>query len=136
MNHQSKIISFIQFQLPAIAWSIFIFAVSSIPASRIPALIDYTDKILHAGVFGVLCWLLHIALYFQPNQRLKKWSGVLALFLTMLYGVSDEYHQLFTQGRSTEFLDFLADATGGGLYLILNSYFGFYTTNSRVKNNS
>lgn len=126
MNHQSKFISFIQFQLPALAWCIFIFAVSSIPSDRIPALVDYTDKILHAGVFAVLCWLLHIAFFFQPNTWIKKRSLYIALLVTMVYGASDEYHQMFTPGRTTEFWDFLADSTGGSLYVLVSSYFKFY----------
>jgi len=132
MNQQSRIVSFLQFQLPAIAWSIFIFTVSSIPSSKIPALIDYTDKVLHAGVFGVLCWLIHIAFFFQPHVKLKRYSALVALFLTMLYGVVDEYHQMYTPGRTTEFWDFLADTTGGGVYLLLNTYFKFYTMNEDV----
>ncbi|MEW6062466.1 MAG: VanZ family protein [Bacteroidota bacterium] len=136
MNQQSKIVSFFQFQLPALAWSIFIFAVSSIPSGRIPALIDYTDKVLHAGVFGVLCWLIHIALFFQPNVKLKKHSALIALLLTMFYGIIDEYHQMYTPGRTTEFWDFLADTTGGGVYLLLNTYFRFYIMNEDVTESS
>ena len=125
MNHQ-KITSFLQFQLPAMAWCLFIFTVSSIPGQKIPALFAYTDKLVHAGVFGVLCWLLHVAFYFQPNQTVRKWSKVIALGLTMLYGATDEFHQMFTPGRSTEFFDFVADSSGGAIYLILSFFFGFY----------
>lgn len=126
MNQQPKIISFIQFQLPAIAWCIFIFTVSSIPSSRIPGFVEYTDKLVHAGVFAVLCWLFHVALFFQPDLALRKWSPFIALALTMVYGASDEYHQMFTPGRTTEFMDFLADSVGGGVYVIADSYFNFY----------
>jgi len=124
--NQQKFISFLQFQLPAIAWCLFIFTVSSIPSERLPAFVDYTDKLVHAGVFGILCWLLHVALYFQPNLKLRKWSMTIALGLTMVYGVSDEFHQMFTPGRTTDFLDFLADSTGGSIYILLNSYLKFY----------
>jgi len=125
MNHQ-KIISFSQFQLPAIAWCLFIFTVSSIPSAKLPSLIAYTDKLIHAGVFGVLCWLLHVAFYFQPNTFLRRWSKFIALGITMLYGISDEYHQMFTPGRSTDFFDFMADTTGGAIYLAASYYFRFY----------
>ncbi|MBI2427911.1 MAG: VanZ family protein [Ignavibacteriales bacterium] len=127
MNQESKAISFIQFQLPAIAWCMFIFTVSSIPAAKIPALVNYSDKILHAGVFAVLCWLFHVAFYFQPNRSVKKWSPYIALLLTMLYGGSDEYHQMFTPGRTTEVWDFLADSAGGSIYVLLHSYMQFYS---------
>lgn len=129
MNQQLKIISFVQFQLPAIAWCLFIFTVSSIPSSRIPGFVEYTDKLVHAGVFAVLCWLFHIALFFQPNLSLRRWSPYIALALTMAYGASDEYHQMFTPGRTTEFTDFLADSIGGGMYVLVHYYFNFYRTN-------
>lgn len=127
MNQHSKLISFMQFQLPAITWCIFIFTVSSIPATKIPALVNYSDKFLHAGVFAVLCWLFHVAFFFQPNTALKKWSPYIALLLTMAYGASDEYHQMFTPGRTTEVWDFLADSAGGGMYVMVHFYFNFYS---------
>lgn len=77
-------------------------------------------------MFAVLCWLFHVALFFQPNLTLKKWSLYIALVLTMAYGASDEYHQMFTPGRTTEFMDFLADSIGGGVYVIAHSYVKFY----------
>ncbi len=132
MNHQ-KITSFLQFQLPAIAWCLFIFTVSSIPGTKLPVFIDYSDKLVHAGVFGVLCWLLHVACFFQPNQTVRKWSKVIALGMTMLYGAIDEYHQMFTPGRSTEFLDFVADSSGGAIYILLNYIFKFYPVSGEFR---
>jgi len=35
-----------------------------------------------------------------------------AIVISSLYGVSDEYHQLFVPGRSFDVLDMLADAIG------------------------
>ena len=35
-----------------------------------------------------------------------------AIVISSLYGISDEYHQLFVPGRSFELLDMLADAIG------------------------
>ena len=35
-----------------------------------------------------------------------------AIVISSLYGVSDEYHQLFVPGRSFDLLDMLADAIG------------------------
>lgn len=41
------------------------------------------------------------------------WRAVLgAIVLSSLYGVSDEYHQMFVPGRSFDRLDMVADAIG------------------------
>jgi VanZ family protein len=41
------------------------------------------------------------------------WRAVLAaVVISSLYGVSDEYHQLFVPGRSFDVLDMLADTIG------------------------
>ena len=127
MNAQVKIVSFIQFQLPAIAWGMFIFVASTIPASKLTALVNYSDKVVHAGVFGTLCWLLHVGLFHQSNTVLKKYSLLIAIFITMLYGLSDEYHQMFTPGRSTDFFDLVADTVGGIVYAMIYLRFKFYS---------
>lgn len=125
---QRRIISFLQFQLPFIAWCLFIFTVSSIPQARIPNLVNYSDKIVHAGVFFTLCWLAHVAFYFQPIRFVKQHSLVLAFCFVVLFGVSDEYHQMFTPGRTSEIWDLMADATGGAVYCLLYRYLRFYET--------
>ena len=41
------------------------------------------------------------------------WSAVLgAILISALYGVSDEYHQMFVPGRTFDVLDMAADAIG------------------------
>lgn len=123
---QSKIISFFQFQLPLIAWCIFIFTVSSIPQTKIPNLLNYSDKIVHAGVFFILCWLAHVAMFFQPFVFIKKRALLFALLFVILFGISDEFHQMFTPGRTSEIWDLIADTAGGLLYISLYSYFRIY----------
>jgi VanZ family protein len=41
------------------------------------------------------------------------WRAVLgAILISTLYGVSDEYHQMFVPGRTFDVLDMVADAIG------------------------
>jgi VanZ family protein len=41
------------------------------------------------------------------------WRAVLgAIIISTLYGVSDEYHQVFVPGRTFEYFDIAADAIG------------------------
>jgi VanZ family protein len=46
--------------------------------------------------------------------------ALLAAFcFTVLYGVTDEIHQLWVPGRSSDLLDALADATGALLFIFM-----------------
>ena len=46
-------------------------------------------------------------------QRARALGSVLAaVVISTLYGVSDEYHQMFVPGRTFDALDILADALG------------------------
>lgn len=126
MNTETKIISFLQFQLPAIAWCLFIFVASSIPMAKLPSLENYSDKVVHAGVFFMFCWLSHIAFFHQTNASIKKYSLLIAFSLTVLYGFLDEYHQSYTPGRQPDQYDLVADAFGGLMYVLLYLRFKFY----------
>ena len=66
---------------------------------------------------------VHIAVYLglgvlttralARGLREVSWPAVLgAAIISSLYGVSDEYHQLFVAGRSFDYLDMVADAVG------------------------
>lgn len=71
-----------------------------------------SDVSAHAIVYAGLGGLMLRAL---SNAR---WSGVtprsvgVAIALTVLYGVSDEYHQSFVDGRFAEVRDVMADTVG------------------------
>ncbi len=126
MNENQKIISVIQFQFPAIAWCLFIFIASSIPSDNIAMLPGFTDKVVHASVFGVLCWLSHVALFHQDWKFIRRHSLFIAVCFVVLYGMSDEYHQSFTPGRSTDPYDLLADTVGGLIYAAVALRFKLY----------
>lgn len=126
MTTNDRTIAFLQFQLPAIAWCMFIFIASSIPSDNIPAFNSWSDKFVHAGVYAMLCWLTHVAFFHQPMQWLKRHSLLLAVLFTALYGITDEFHQSFTPGRYSDPLDLLADGVGGMLYAFLHLQLKFY----------
>lgn len=104
--------------LPAL-WAGLIFAGSAIPGDGLPPLPGLQfDKLIHAAVYGVLGALALRALF-----RTTRLPPVTAIFtaaaLAGLYGASDEFHQLFTPGRSADLVDLLADVLGavGGAVL-------------------
>jgi VanZ family protein len=98
----------------AAAWALLIFALSSIPGAAFPALplIFSYDKLLHAGVyavFGAFCFM-------AVPRRWSKKTSVLVLIagaMATAYGFTDEFHQLFVPGRSSDLRDVLADCVGG-----------------------
>ncbi|HZG65968.1 MAG TPA: VanZ family protein [Herpetosiphonaceae bacterium] len=75
-------------------------------------------KAAHAAGYAVLALLIERALARPRHGRL------LALLLTALYGLSDEYHQSFTPGRSPDAGDWLADVLGAvaALWLFRRDY--------------
>ncbi|MBA2506124.1 MAG: VanZ family protein [Thermoleophilaceae bacterium] len=60
-------------------------------------------KIAHAGIFGLLCFLWWRAL----GGRLGP-----AIAITVLYAISDEWHQTFVEGRHGSAVDVLIDSAG------------------------
>ena len=75
-------------------------------------------KAAHAAGYAVLALLIERALARPCHGRL------LALLLTALYALSDEYHQSFTPGRSADAGDLLADVLGAvaALWLVRGDY--------------
>ena len=126
MSNQQRSISFIQFQLPAIAWCMFIFIASSIPMAKLPSLENYSDKFVHAGVFFILAWLMHVALFHQSFRMLSRYSLMITVLFVMMFGVLDEFHQSFTPGRSVDPFDVVADTFGAVMYAAVNLRFKFY----------
>jgi len=71
----------------------------------------------HVIGYATLALLWCRALARQHTQQ--RYTLALAFFLTMLYALSDEYHQTFVPGRSGNLPDLIIDAAGAGLGLRL-----------------
>jgi VanZ family protein len=97
----------------ALAWASIIFLLSSIPGKSMPDVpgLQY-DKLLHALVYSVLGGLIFLALRQGTSLPTKRVVAVAAGF-ALLYGLTDEFHQLFVAGRSADLYDALADGIGG-----------------------
>jgi VanZ family protein len=114
-------------QFPAIAWAAVIFGISSLPGSIVPFSTPFQlDKLFHAGIFFVLCYLLNRALFDQSRfPSLSNYHLVISLLVVIAYGASDEIHQIFVPGRDPDFYDALADSLGGlacTWYLLLQKH--------------
>lgn len=99
--------------LPLIGYMVLIFYLSSQPLEgwELPDVWNI-DKIFHMIEYGVLGILWLRALNERVSLRGLKW---LAFIFTLLYGVSDEVHQMFVPNRSSSIFDVMADGLGGWL---------------------
>jgi VanZ family protein len=92
------------------AYALAIFALSSqAHPFGVQHLPPYTDKLIHALVFGGLSFLLLMARQRSFPGRASFWP---VIAVTALYGLSDEIHQSFVPGRSMDALDLVADTVG------------------------
>ncbi len=105
--------------IPALLWAALIFHMSNQPGGPPPPWwFNHADKLIHAGLFGVQSLLLFAAARLAPGWMPRR-AAVLAFALTVLYGASDEIHQLFTPARSADPLDLCADAAGAATSFLL-----------------
>jgi VanZ family protein len=76
------------------------------------------------GVFGLLTALCFISLIHAEKQNMFSMKPFLWSFIICtLYGASDEIHQYFVPNRSSEVQDWLADAAGAVLMVLIIKYF-------------
>lgn len=75
----------------------------------------FRDKGVHAVEYGVLGALLAHALAgtFLRSTRAQLWLW--AVGFTVVFGMTDEIHQAFVPGRSSDIADVMADAIGAVL---------------------
>ncbi len=71
-------------------------------------------KLVHIIEYGILYLLFHWALTMTTGySNLEVFA--LALSLIILYGLTDEFHQIFVVGRTARLIDVAADGVGGVL---------------------
>ena len=68
-------------------------------------------KFAHASVYFILA-IITTAAIIQLNKKTERRCYVLAVIFCFIYAITDEYHQLFVNGRSGEFRDVLIDTSG------------------------
>jgi len=112
---------FFFYWFPVLLYCLLIFIQSSFPASEYVPEFDFSDKLLHVGAYAVLGFLLYRAFSAMDNGATTVRLIAISIFLTALYGASDEIHQYFVPSRSAELFDFAADAIGGiiGVFVAL-----------------
>jgi VanZ family protein len=107
---------FAVYWLPVIVLALAIYIQSAYPASESLDSLPYGDKLVHAVVYGVMAFLFARAMNSHARWRgrpIPLWTTAVAV--TVLYGLSDEWHQSFVSVRTADALDLLADGIGAVL---------------------
>ncbi len=88
-----------------------IYYLSAQPSLGVEEWLFAQDKVAHAMVFGILS-VLFLASMRQSTEVYPLWQLWIAVGLTAMYGVFDEWHQAFVPGRSPDAWDVVADTIG------------------------
>ncbi|RMH09828.1 MAG: hypothetical protein D6704_00540 [Nitrospirae bacterium] len=110
--------SFIRYWLPVVIYGGSIFYLSALP-DPLPAfgdaLPEFNDKILHGFEYGLFGILWYRGFRYGMGEKGAQYAAILAIVASILYGMSDEYHQWFVPLRTPEFADLLADGVGAAV---------------------
>jgi VanZ family protein len=104
--------------MPAVLWAIVIMVLLALPPNEFSEwswrdIIPFADKWMHAGLFGVLAFLLAFGLtsIWQPSAFVR--SILMAALISGLYGIATEFLQAaFFTGRKADVWDAVADLAG------------------------
>src|SRR4030042_3194793 len=116
-----------------ILWAGAIFYLSSQPLAFFAAFDVWSwiiRKLAHMFEFGMLCFLI-----FRILKNIEKkhiyWDLFWAIIFTVLYAISDEYHQSFISQRVGTYKDVLIDSLG----IILSAWIIYlhYHTHYKIK---
>ena len=116
----------LKFWAPPLLYMALIFVISSLeqPPLPMPKFEWLTiDKLYHFVEYVILSVLLAMAFVNAPPKWLPaNWIWVVAALISILYGASDELHQMFVPGRFATIADWVSDVIGSvagvlGVYL-------------------
>jgi len=108
----------------AFYWPV-LFVLGHIQIPQIVREANVSDKSLHFLAYMVLALLVWSAA--KPDKKVswRKSGAWLVLVVVVLYGVCDEWLQLYVVGRSADVKDFAADVVGTAVGLVVLSIFSF-----------
>jgi VanZ family protein len=77
-----------------------------------PILSNIVSSLGHIVFYGILYLLSSNAIRGSFKVR-SQFAALLSLFIVLLYGISDEFHQSFVPGRDSSVIDIGLDLIGG-----------------------
>jgi len=110
---------------PSFFWALVIFLFSARPTNPVSEihLMDFiVKKSAHVFEYAVLTILLYRAFILSGFDKNK--AKVYSVTLSIFYGITDEFHQLFVPGRTAKVRDVFIDGIGAVLAIyLINSFF-------------
>lgn len=94
-----------------------IFAASSVPGGQLPG--GLWDKLVHFVVYAMLGVLFMVPITGGRLAGATIRAAAAALVLSILYGISDEWHQSFTPNRTSDAMDVVADTMGAAAGILI-----------------
>jgi VanZ family protein len=101
-------------------WALIIFGFSGMPAKAVSGVYwqEFAiKKTIHIVEYGTLSLLIYRA--FIGSGVKKEKAAVLAILISVVYAISDEFHQSFTPGREPTVRDVLFDTIGAVLAILI-----------------
>jgi VanZ family protein len=102
--------------LALVALCATIFGLSSQSSLPVPMVFDFQDKVHHFiayFVMGILAWRC-FRHFVRPSLLVMT-----SIAFCSIHGISDEWHQYFVPGRSSDVLDWVADTIGATVSMLL-----------------
>lgn len=110
----------LKYWFPVLLWCLIIFVFSSRPtgsASQIVWTDFFIKKTAHVLIYaGLSMWIYRASV---NSGIAKKQSALISIFFSFLYGLSDEFHQSFTPGRTPRLYDVGFDTIGASLAIYI-----------------
>ena len=117
---KKKILLQLNLWLPVVLWMalIFHFSSGSVPVASTVYWQDFAvKKTGHMLLFGAFAILIYRGLINEGVD--KKKALIWAIALSTFYGATDEFHQMFTQGRESRIRDVFIDGIGATVFAFL-----------------
>ena len=96
-----------------------IFYISSQHMPEKLPVFDHIDLLIHFSIYGVLALLSLRMFLIEKPEYIRQNAILLSFVFTVLYGMSDEFHQKFVPTRHMSLLDLAADTLGAVVVLSL-----------------
>ena len=104
-----------------LALAIEIFLVSSIPGNKTTGIHSPLIPIIyHFSVFFLLNFFLFFSI--KGKKEMSSTYIIIALILSLVYAISDEFHQSFVPMRSPDLNDIFTDSIGLSISVLLAAF--------------
>jgi len=104
------------YSLALLVYCGLIYLLSDQVVLPLPHVFNMQDKLIHAAAYAFMAWLFWHAARVHLSGLLL---AVTTIIFCSLYGLSDEWHQSYVDGRQADIFDWIADTAGAFMLTIM-----------------